>query len=55
MGNIADEFNYSEMQKDVLKELLEALLAEQTQNDYLINLVKEAIDYGFYLTDERTN
>jgi hypothetical protein len=55
MENIADSFNYSEEQRKVLNDLLGALLSEQTTNDYMINLVRTALDYGFYLTDERNN
>ena len=55
MENIADKFNYAEEQQKVLYDLLNELLAEQTTNEYVINLVKTAIDYGLYLTDERNN
>jgi len=53
MGNIADEFDYAQLQMGILNQLRGALLAEQTQNEYMINLVDTAIDYGFYLRDER--
>lgn len=53
MGNFADELDYAELQRETLNQLRGALLAEQTRNDYLINLVDTAIDYAFYLTDDR--
>jgi hypothetical protein len=53
MVNPADSFDYALLQKEVLLQLKGALEAEQTRNDYLINLVDTAIDYGFYLSDER--
>jgi hypothetical protein len=52
-GTSADNLDYAVLQKETLNQLKGALLAEQTRNEYLINLVDTAIDYSFYLTDER--
>ena len=51
----ADTFDYAELQKETLNQLRGAinLLDQLPQQDYLLNLVDTAIDYGFYLTDER--
>ena len=53
MVNPADNFDYALLQKEVLLQLKGALEAESATNEYLINLVDTAIDYGFYLSDER--
>jgi hypothetical protein len=53
MVNPADSFDYALLQKEVLLQLKGALEAESATNEYLINLVDTAIDYGFYLSDER--
>ena len=45
--------DYSVMMRETLNELRGALIAEQTQNEYLINLTNTAIDYLFYLEDNR--
>lgn len=49
----ADTFDYAELQKGVLIQLKSALSAVDTPDEYLLNLVNTALDYGFYLTDER--
>jgi hypothetical protein len=53
MVNPADSFDYALLQKEVLLQLKGALEAEQTRNEYMINLVNTALDYSFYLSDER--
>jgi hypothetical protein len=53
MVNPADSFDYALLQKEVLLQLKNALEAEQTRNEYMINLVNTALDYLFYLSDER--
>lgn len=54
MGNIADDFDYSLMQKETLSRLRDEILLGDTKNkEHLLNLVDTAIDYGFYLSDER--
>jgi hypothetical protein len=45
--------DYAVMMKDTLNQILGALLAEQTQNEYLISLTRTAMDYLFYLEDNR--
>jgi len=45
--------DYAVQMKETLNQLLGALLSEQTRNEYLINLTNTAIDYLFYLEDNR--
>jgi len=53
MVNPADSFDYALLQKEVLLQLKGALESDHSTKEYLINLVDTAIDYGFYLSDER--
>ena len=54
MGNIADEFDYALMQKETLSRLRDEILLSNINNkEHLLNLTDTAIDYGFYLSDER--
>jgi hypothetical protein len=45
--------DYAVQMRETLNQLLGALLAEQERNEYLINLTQTAIDYLFYLEDNR--
>lgn len=45
--------DYAVLMRETLNELRGALLTDQTQNEYLINLTNTAIDYLFYLEDNR--
>jgi len=45
--------DYSVLMKETLNQIQGALLSEQTRNEYLLNLVNTAIDYLFYLEDNR--
>ena len=45
--------DYAILMRETLNELRGALLTDQTQNEYLINLTNTAIDYLFYLEDNR--
>jgi hypothetical protein len=45
--------DYAVQMRETLNQLLGALLSEQTRNEYLINLTNTAIDYLFYLEDNR--
>ena len=45
--------DYAVLMRETLNELRGALLTGQTQNEYLINLTNTAIDYLFYLEDNR--
>jgi len=45
--------DYAVMMKEVLNQTLGTLLAEQPQNEYLIGLTRTAMDYLFYLEDNR--
>jgi hypothetical protein len=53
MVNPANDFDYALLQKEVLLQLKGALESESATKEYLINLVDTALDYGFYLSDER--
>jgi hypothetical protein len=45
--------DYAVMMKDTLNQILGTLLAEQPQSEYLIGLTRTAMDYLFYLEDNR--
>lgn len=45
--------DYAVMMKEILNQTLGTLLAEQPQNEYLIGLTRTAMDYLFYLEDNR--
>jgi hypothetical protein len=49
----ANTFDYALMQKETLLQLKGALSADVASTEYVLNLVNTAIDYNFYLVDER--
>lgn len=53
MGNFADELDYALLQKDTLMQLKGALESGQQTKEYMLNLVDTAIDYNYYLRDDR--
>lgn len=54
MGNIADELNYSELQKETLLQIKGLIESKYPTDEYLLNLIETSIDYNFYLQDEKS-